>query len=318
MPRRPARPVSCWYSPEVSAEVSEPRNLANRSTTTVRAGMLMPRASVSVANTTFSSPSEKQRSTAWRKAGHQAGVVGRHPRLEGVRPGPVPERAQVGVGQPFDGRLDQVADPGPLVVGGEAHPVLDDLAGGVVARGPREDEGDGGQHAGVGQVLDHLGPPGRPEALVGRALPPVVQPQPVGVGPPVAEQGQHGHPVTAPLGHRVVVVEGDRTVGLDHHPGGPPHRRQPPTEVPGVVDGGRQAHEGHAGRGQHEDLLPHRAPPRVLEVVDLVEHHHGQVVEQRRAGEEHVAQDLGGHDHDRAPGPGARRPRSAGPPGRSP
>ena len=69
MPRRPARPVSCWYSPEVRAEVSEPRNLANRSTTTVRAGMLMPRASVSVANTTFNSPSEKHCSTAWRNAG---------------------------------------------------------------------------------------------------------------------------------------------------------------------------------------------------------------------------------------------------------
>ena len=64
IPRRPARPVSCWYSPEVSAEVSDPRNLANRSTTTVRAGMLIPRANVSVAKTTFNSPSEKHCSTA--------------------------------------------------------------------------------------------------------------------------------------------------------------------------------------------------------------------------------------------------------------
>ncbi len=88
MPRRPARPVSCWYSPEVSAEVSAPRNLANRSTTTVRAGMLIPRARVSVANTTFNRPCEKQRSTAWRKAGTSPAWWGATPASRASDQGP--------------------------------------------------------------------------------------------------------------------------------------------------------------------------------------------------------------------------------------
>ena len=88
MPRRPARPVSCWYSPEVRAEVSDPRNLANRSTTTVRAGMLMPRASVSVAKTTFNRPSEKHCSTAWRKAGTRPAWWGAIPASSAADHGP--------------------------------------------------------------------------------------------------------------------------------------------------------------------------------------------------------------------------------------
>ena len=53
--RRPARPVSWVYSPGVSGACCSPLNLTSRSSTTERAGMLMPRARVSVANTTFTS-----------------------------------------------------------------------------------------------------------------------------------------------------------------------------------------------------------------------------------------------------------------------
>src|SRR5258705_438904 len=44
MPRRAARPVSCVYSPGVSSTCASPLNLTNRSSTTGRAGMLIPRA----------------------------------------------------------------------------------------------------------------------------------------------------------------------------------------------------------------------------------------------------------------------------------
>ncbi len=64
MPRRPARPVSWVYSPAVSASWWSPVNFDRDSITTERAGMLMPRASVSVANTTFTRPWAKQASTA--------------------------------------------------------------------------------------------------------------------------------------------------------------------------------------------------------------------------------------------------------------
>ena len=64
IPRRPARPVIWVYCPGVSSSWWSPVNFDSFSITTVRAGMLIPRARVSVANTTFTSPSTKQASTA--------------------------------------------------------------------------------------------------------------------------------------------------------------------------------------------------------------------------------------------------------------
>jgi len=50
------------------------------------------------------------------------------------------------------------------------------------------------------------------------------------------------------------------------------------------------------------DLLPHAAPVPVLNEVDLVEHDRVEPLQQVRAGQQHVAQDLGRHDHDRRSG----------------
>src|SRR3954470_8480721 len=47
MPRRPARPVSWVYSPGVTSTCASPFHLTSFSSTTVRAGMLMPSARVS-------------------------------------------------------------------------------------------------------------------------------------------------------------------------------------------------------------------------------------------------------------------------------
>ena len=63
MPRRPARPVSWVYSPAVRSAWLSPLNLTSFSSTTVRAGMLMPSASVSVANTALTSPATNSSST---------------------------------------------------------------------------------------------------------------------------------------------------------------------------------------------------------------------------------------------------------------
>ena len=64
MPRRPARPVSWVYSPGVMSTWFSPLNLTSFSITTERAGMLMPRARVSVANTALSAPAANRSSTA--------------------------------------------------------------------------------------------------------------------------------------------------------------------------------------------------------------------------------------------------------------
>jgi len=56
IPRRPALPVNCVYSPgEIGAWLS-PFHLINFSKNTVLAGILIPSAKVSVANTTLSKP----------------------------------------------------------------------------------------------------------------------------------------------------------------------------------------------------------------------------------------------------------------------
>src|SRR5579885_1115591 len=69
MPRLPARPVSCWYSFGVSRRISWPSNLLRLPTTTERAGMLMPSASVSVAKTARSSPRANSVSTSTLRPG---------------------------------------------------------------------------------------------------------------------------------------------------------------------------------------------------------------------------------------------------------
>ena len=69
IPRRPARPVSWVYSPGVNGRCCSPLNLTSFSSTTVRAGMLIPSASVSVAKTALIRPAVNNSSTVWRKIG---------------------------------------------------------------------------------------------------------------------------------------------------------------------------------------------------------------------------------------------------------
>ncbi|MCY1219668.1 hypothetical protein D9M72_316530 [compost metagenome] len=63
IPRRPARPVSWVYSPAVIPTWASPLNLSSFSNTTDRAGILTPRARVSVANTALTRPSTNSFST---------------------------------------------------------------------------------------------------------------------------------------------------------------------------------------------------------------------------------------------------------------
>ena len=84
-PRRPARPVSCVYSPGVRNSWCSPVNFESFSMTTERAGMLMPSDSVSVANTTFTSPAANASSTASFIGGTMPGVVRGEAGLEARR-----------------------------------------------------------------------------------------------------------------------------------------------------------------------------------------------------------------------------------------
>ena len=81
MPRRPARPVSWVNWAGVSVSWRSPVNFESCSTTTLRAGMLIPSARVSVAKTTLMSPSVKHLSTPSLKAGTIPAWCGAMPRL---------------------------------------------------------------------------------------------------------------------------------------------------------------------------------------------------------------------------------------------
>ena len=64
MPWRPARPAICMYSRVRSHSTRVPSNFSRAWNTTVRAGMLMPSAKVSVVKSIFSSPEVNMRSTS--------------------------------------------------------------------------------------------------------------------------------------------------------------------------------------------------------------------------------------------------------------
>ena len=142
MPRRPARPVSWVYSPGVRSACASPLNLTSRSSTTVRAGMLMPSARVSVAKTASHQPADEQLLDGLLERRQQPRVVRGDPPLERLAPLPVAQHAQVGLGQVTGAALDDPADLVDLVLGGQPQPGTHALGHGGVAAGAAEHEGD--------------------------------------------------------------------------------------------------------------------------------------------------------------------------------
>ena len=240
-PRRPARPVSWAYSPDVRPLRPCSRIFVSRSITTVRAGMLMPSDSVSVANTTCSRLAEKQSSTASRKAGIRPAWCDADARLEPGGPRPVPEHAQLVVGEPLGVLLAARA-------GSRAR------SSGVVRRMPsrqalarrrrRRRLGEkmktmAGNMVELVEGLDELAAAGPDEARVAQSAGATGQP-----GHALVEGERPGMescracssgtrstrrlPFSA-IGH--VVAELDRPVRLDDHLGGPAHLAQPGAEL---------------------------------------------------------------------------------------
>ena len=128
------------------------------------------------------------------------------------------------------------------------------------------------------------------------------------VGLPPREPGQlrvHlavvvvGEQVVEPAADQHVLPQRHRPVLVDDHVGAAAHLGQPVAELLGVAHRRRQRHHPHRLGQVDDDLFPHRAAGAVRQVVHLVEHDVAEVAQRRRAGVEHVAQHLGGHDHDR-------------------
>ena len=152
MPRRPARPVSCVYSPGVSGTCCSPLNFTSRSSTTVRAGMLMPSASVSVANTALTRPGGEQLLDGVPERGQHPGVVGRQAAQQPFAPLVVAQHLQVGVRElaaPVLDHLGDLARSSSLVSrSGERRHCCDR----GVATGAGKHEGDRGQQTSASRV----------------------------------------------------------------------------------------------------------------------------------------------------------------------
>ena len=243
-------------------------------------------------------------------------MVRRHAPLEALEPLVEAEHAEIVVTEGFHPALGHLADGGALGGVGQADTVADDLVHRVVAGGAAEDEDDGRQHLAPAEFLDHLGapwgavrqarpPPPLPVRRASLQRPPyrLVDAEPLAARlPVVVQEGAQHRLVILPTVDGEVVAEDDGALPLDDHRRVPTHRPQPPTELVGVVHGGGEAHEAHLGRAEDEDLLPDPAAIGVLNEVDLVEHDRVQALEEIGAGQEHVAQHLGGHHDDRRPG----------------
>ena len=163
MPRRPARPVSWVYSPGVMSACCSPFHLTSFSSTTERAGMLMPSARVSVAKTALTRPRTNSSSTTSLKVGSMPGVVGGDAPLQAFEPLVVAEDVEVLVGDGGGALLDDLADLRARLVVVEPQARVQALLDGGLAAGPAEDEGDGGQQPLGVEPLDDLGPARRPD-----------------------------------------------------------------------------------------------------------------------------------------------------------
>ena len=114
----------------------------------------------------------------------------------------------------------------------------------------------------------------------------------------VLDGHRHGVQIQqAPADHHVL-GQGHRPVLGDDDGGAPAHLPQPVAELLRVGHGRGQGDHPHLGGEVDDDLLPHGPAEAVGEVVDLVHDHVAEPVQVARAGVEHIAQDLGGHDHD--------------------
>ncbi len=261
-----------------------------------------------------------------------ARVVRRDPAGQAVEEVVVAQHVQVVVGQVPAALLDERVDLVPLVRPGQAYAGGQALRDRGVAADPAEDEDDRRQQPFAVQPVDDVDPAGDPDAAAvadaarvlrgaGLALPrrPAVAHQPaageVVAGDPdqlVVDRGALLHEagrrvdvgareqVVHPAADHDVLVERDRPLLLDDGGGVPADRLQPLAELLGVGHGRGQRDQGHRLGQVDDDLLPHRTPVTVGEVVHLVHHHVAEAQQRPGPGVQHVPQDLGGHhDHRR-------------------
>ena len=294
MPRRPARPA-IWVS-SLWVRLRKPRSvrLVTPWSTTLRAGMWMPRLIVSVAKTTRTSPRSKSSSVSRLR-------LGRIPAWWTPTPSSMARKIiwfrSEAPSTGFSSTASPIACSTSLPPGAvqERPPLAQHLFQGALAADPAEDEVDGGEPLPALQLLDHRGdgrdPPGV-EAPSPVAVPAVLDPDQPGLARPHGVSGWIRASRSATR-----YWSGTGRCGMDDRHDRPVDQADPLGDLVDVGDGGGEPDQRHVLRGVDDDLLPHRPPPLVAHVVALVEHDVGEPLQ--GAGVEHVAEDLGRHDQER-------------------
>ena len=249
--------------------------------------MLTPSARVSVAKTTASRFSSKQASTISRKAGTIPAWCMARPPAQAVDEVGVLQGAQVVVGEVQESRLGDRLDVASFLGRGEHQSVAPTLVGRVVTGGPGEDEDDDRQEVLSFQGLEEFAASRRAKRrrrgaglgslplrsgseLPGRLHQVVDAPGLVREARSVEEVDDLDVRLAATHDGQVV-VQLDRALVLHDDRRRPAHLGEPLPDEVGVADRGREGDEAHRRRREDDDLLPHPAAKRVLEVVDLVE-----------------------------------------------
>ena len=236
----------------------------------------------------------------------QAGMMGGDPALEALDPFVEPQCGEVLVREAPGQLEDTVPHPRSLLARIEPKSRREALLHGVVAAGAAEEEVDRREQSVALEALDDIAAIRR----VRRPRTPVAASR-LRVGGARAMVLVAGE--TNEIGvHELLIVVDEQVVHLrsgddvlpqrngpvllDDDVGVAAHGREPGPEFLGIADGRGERCHGHRLREVDDDLLPHGPAEPVREVVHLVHDDVGEVAERRRAGIEHVAEHLGGHD----------------------
>lgn len=248
------------------------------------------------------------------EGGQHTRVMRREATMQPLAPLPVTEHLEIATRQITGVLLDDRVDLRAILRTRQIEPRAHALGKRPIASRAAEDEGDGREQTLVIEFGDHLGPRHRPEESARPTAPApaghteIVHPVGgfalfdeahqilvdqhlliTGLGVEEVEHAPPDHDVL-PQRHRPGLVHDDGGIAA--------HGLHPRAELLGVADRGGQTRQPHLGRQVQDDLFPHRTAEPVGQVVHLVHHHIRESLQRIGARVQHIAQHLGGHDHD--------------------
>ena len=192
---------------------------------------------------------------------------------------------------------------------------LEQIAHGLIAAAAAEQKDDGRHHLSLDQLGHHEAHRGR--LWLGRLGVFAAAVMPFGRAPHLAVGMQTGALVIKqrmqPFGAAKTELQRHRPEVADDQIGRAVDLFNPVGELPSIGHGGGETHQLNCRRAVNDRFLPHGAPLGIIHVVALIEHHGFHpfqgILTVFDLRIKHVAEDLGGHHHDRGFAVGGEIPR---------